>query len=573
MVMTFKNNKIECVFKCIAAHPYLVALFVCLLLTPFCFGAQSNIPGSSVLLGSFIFAAIILLWVYKLYTSQKLNKPVSLLLAAGLLILNVIVTKFFGTSESKALWIFVVSAVLLIIFQMLVRVNEDGIEKLNCFYLIAGSFLIKFFYVLITSCYTRQNDVHKFGGDIGHAGYIEYLLFNRQLPDFDVREVWQFYHPPLHHAISAAWINLLENYCGVDHNFARESLQMLTLFYSTACVIVIYKIFRHFKFKGAALYIPLAVFAFHPAYILMSGSINNDMLSVLFILLAVLYTLKWKDNQSLKNILKIALAVGLGMMTKLSAALVAPAIAFVFLVALIRGRKRIKGLIGQYVAFGAVCCPLGLWWGIRNYIKFKVPITYVPGLGLNSAQYIGDIPFWKRLTDFSPAQFESVFEQWASNGSYNEYNPTIAILKNSLFGESINESNFPEEILFIPRIFFWVATVLAVVSVILMIVYTVRKHSAFKWDTKTFFWIFYIIMMVNFYSFCYQYPHTCTQNFRYIMPTVMIGCVFIGTMLHSCSENSTHKASAIASKAVIALSTAFVLLSLITYFFICSNFE
>lgn len=569
--MTFKINKLECIYKCVGAHPFLVSLLICLLLTPFCFGAESNITGGSVLFTSFLIASIILFSVYRLYISGKLNKPASLLLAAGLILLDITLTAYFGTSESKAFWIFIVGAVLLILFKMFVQVSEQCIEKLTCFYIISGSFLIKLFYVLTTSCYTRQNDVHKFGGSIGHAAYIEYLLNNRKLPDFDVREVWQFYHPPLHHAISAAWINFLENCCGADHNFARESLQMLTLFYSTACVIVVYKILRHFKFKGAALYIPLAVFAFHPSYILMSGSINNDMLSILFILSAVLNTLKWKENRTLRNILKIALSIGLGMMTKLSVALVAPAVAFVFLTALFSGRRKIKSLICQYAAFGAVCCPLGLWWGIRNYVKFKVPITYVPELGSNSSQYIGEIPFLKRLTDFSFTQFESVFEQWKSRGTYNEYNPTIAILKNSLFGESINESNFAEEILFIPKIFFWVGTALAIISVLLMIIYTIRKSAVLEWDTKAFFWIFYIVMMFNFYSFCYKYPHTCTQNFRYIIPTVMIGCVFIGAMLNDSFHNCQRKGLSMASKGITLLSSAFVMLSFITYFFVCAN--
>ncbi|WP_164489143.1 glycosyltransferase family 39 protein [Ruminococcus sp. Marseille-P6503] len=568
--MTLKINRLESIYSCIGAHPFIVSFLICLLLTPFCFGAESNITGSSVLFTSLLIAVIVLYSVYRLHSSERLNKPASVLLAAGLILSDIILTAYFGSTQAKAFWIFIAGAALLILFKMFVQVSEKGIEKLTCFYIISGSFLIKLFYVLTTSCYTRQNDVHKFGGSIGHAAYIEYLLNNRRLPDFDVREVWQFYHPPLHHAISAGWINFLES-CGVDHNFARESLQMLTLFYSTACVIVVYKILRHFNFKGAALYIPLAVFAFHPSYILMSGSINNDMLSVLFILSAVLNTLKWRENPTLPNILKIAVSIGLGMMTKLSAGLVAPAVAFVFAAALFSGRKKIRSLICQYAAFGAVCCPLGLWWGIRNYIKFKVPITYVPGLDLNSSQYIGEIPFLKRITDFSSAQFESVFEQWESRGSYNEYNPTVAILKNSLFGESINESNFAGEILFIPKIFFWVGTALAVISVLLMIIYTIRKSTVLKWDIKAFFWIFYIVMMVNFYSFCYKFPHTCTQNFRYIIPTVMIGCVFIGTMLNDGLENCRQKSLTLTSKCITIISAAFVILSFFTYFFLCAN--
>ena len=143
---------------------------------------------------------------------------------------------------------------------------------------------------------------------------------------------WQFYHPPLHHMISALWLWLSEHVFGISNAAAQESLQTLSLFYAMAIVITAYRILRHFRLEGIALYVPLAVVAFHPSFILFSGSINNDALSVVFILGAVLWTLKWYEKQTWEGIVKIALCIGLGMMTKLSAAMVAIPVAAVFLV-------------------------------------------------------------------------------------------------------------------------------------------------------------------------------------------------------------------------------------------------
>ena len=75
-------------------------------------------------------------------------------------------------------------------------------EKWVILILTAG-FLLKLVYVLYTGIGTRQHDVHSFTDSTnGHAGYIRYLYTYGHLPDFDPRQEFQFYHPPLHHILS-----------------------------------------------------------------------------------------------------------------------------------------------------------------------------------------------------------------------------------------------------------------------------------------------------------------------------------------------------------------------------------
>lgn len=562
--------------KLLGAHPFLCAFFACMFLTPLCFGAESNVPAASVLAVMIFVAAATLIILYHAYKCDHVNKSSAVLFAAGLLILYVQLGRAFSQTQAKGIWFFyvIIAFVILSMFFVVPPDMPDGenlSEKLNSLWIILAGFAIKLFYILTTSVYVRQNDVGAFGAnDEGHAAYIEYYLFNKQLPDFDIRDHWQFYHPPLYHIICAGWIDVLENFFKVDHNWARESLQMLTLFYSTACVILVYKILRYFRLKGVALYAPLAVFAVHPSFILLSGSINNDILSITFILAAVWSLLCWYSEPTIKNILKIALAVGLGMMTKLSAALVAPPIAFVFIVMLIKKRENFGKLFAQFGAFALVCCPLGLWWSVRNYVKFKVPFDYVPSLTPESSQYVGDKSIWQRLTDFSSYQFASPFEQWTSRESYSEFNPNVALMKNSLFGESLYEPNFPKEYLFIVKLFFWIGTAFALISIVLMIVSLFKKHERGGWVLKVFFTLFYVLLMFNFYSFCSKYPYTCTQNFRYVAPLLLNGVLAIGlTIQDGC--NSQKAAQRAVSKSVIALSGVFALMSVLVYYFLCSS--
>lgn len=64
--------------------------------------------------------------------------------------------------------------------------------------------------------------------------------------------------------------------------------------------------------------------------------------------------------------MSISLCVGLGMMTKLSVWMVAPAIAFVFLYVFFKNLKDFKKYLVQFLCFGVVCAPLALWWQVRN---------------------------------------------------------------------------------------------------------------------------------------------------------------------------------------------------------------
>lgn len=472
----------------------------------------------------------------------------------------------YSTSPKKALWHFCGGCATVLILYYFSDTKKFR-EQLNSLLIMGLGFLVKLYYVLVTSVYTRQHDVFSFDSSSGHAGYIEYLLQNHHLSDFDPRDRWQFVHPPLHHAISAVWIYLHENILRVGRNPARESLQMLTLFYSVCIVISAYRIFKLLGVKGKVLYISLMIASFHPAYILLSGSINNDVLTAALVMGAVASTLEWCHEPNLKNILKIALCIGLAMMTKISAATVAPPVALVFLIVFIRNFKdKGKVLFGQFCAFGAVCIPLGLWFGIRNYIKWKIPLTFVSEMDKGCLQYIGDKPFLQRIKDFSLYQFSSPFEQWAwldENGAikgYNEFNPLVSLLKNSLFGEYINDGCFMSAYTVIfAKLLFWVNFLLATLAFVYMIYHCVRKPNI----QKLFLGAFHITLMISFYKAAADYPFTCTMNFRYITPIVITGASFIGYTL--CLDSGDAKITKIRSKAISTAVILFSLMSVLVY--------
>lgn len=553
------------------SHPYLCTLAVCLLLNAFSFGAIWNVTSNGLFAGFCAVYAAAAYGVYCKYKSGVYRKKQAELLAAIYLAIDLAAAALYSRSENKGLWLIAGGCAAVMLFYSFAKTDRFRMQ-LDSLLIMGTGFFIKYGYVLYTSIYSRQHDVGYFGGEDSHAGYIDYLLNNHRLPDFDVREVWQFCHPPLHHGICALWIYISENIFGVDYDRSRESLQTLTLFYSMCIIITSYKILRHFGLSGKALYAPLLIIAFHPAFIMFSGSINNDVLAAAFTMGAIYCALKWYDSPTVKNILKIALCIGLGMMTKLSAAVAAIPVALIFLIVFIREFRRSGGkLLGQFCIFGAVCVPLALWFEIKNYILYRVPVTYVQEMDKSELQYIGDQSFLSRITDFSPKQFKSVFEQWIWNGdppqSYNEYNPIIAAMKNSLFGEYINESSFGQDkiTVFICTVFFWLSVLLAALCLILGVMSLFRR-CRMSGIHKLFFASFYITMMINFYKMSADYPFTCTMNFRYITPTVTVSALFMGIFMQSFEKS---KGGVTANKAITALSLAFAVLSSYIFMTVC----
>ncbi len=453
------------------------------------------------------------------------------------------------------------------------RKGKLGVEQILMLLFIAG-FLLRLFYVLYTplnlESHIRQHDLFDFGSGKGHIGYIEWFYNNGlKLVDQDPTTITQFYHPPLHHFLAAMWMRILTT-CGFRYERAAASIQFLTLFYSSCCMFLSARIFRMLHLKKNGLILATAVIAFHPTFILLAGSINNDMLSILFIFLTVYATIRWYYNPSSRNILLIALSIGFGMMTKLSVAMVAPPVALVFLIRFLQGSKakRIR-LFGDFVAFGCVCIPLGLWYSIRNLVLYDVPLGYVMKLSDTDAQYIGNYTLWQRLFDFSQQPFTNVFANRVSTGAdYYEYNLFAGIAKYSVFGE-YNLEAYAEGITPFCVALLAFNILLIVLAVGSTVWCLIRKNRYLKRNMKIFLGSYYILMLVQYVVFCMQYPHTCSMDFRYITPTLIINALCLGIVTEESSRLAkTNETARVLSHVPVIATVLFSLSSTIVYLYL-----
>lgn len=307
-------------------------------------------------------------------------------------------------------------------------------RKLNCnkliFVVILLGFSLRLAYLLYNDIYHIQYDVV---GENGHLDYILYILnHNFTLPNFDVTKYYQFYQPPFMHIISALWVKLQMN-VGISKSMALENIQYISLFCSSAIMVVTYKIIKSFEVTKIPLLISTAAVAFSPAYIMFAGQINNDILSTMFALIAIEFTIKWYKSRKTGQIIVIALCIGFGMLTKLSVWMVAPAIAFIFLYAFFTSKNKFEYINS---IFAIISLPIGLFWSIRNYIKWQVPFNYVLRLPKGSYLDISNYSIAERLFDFSKSHFKTAsFILESDPVIKQDYNPTIALFKTSVFGE------------------------------------------------------------------------------------------------------------------------------------------
>lgn len=400
--------------------------------------------------------------------------------------------------------------------------------------LMAAGFLLRLFYILYTPVTARQHDVWQFSykpfagfEDYRHAEYIEYIATHLTLPEVDPTAVGlsQLYHPPLHHLLCGLWLRLQWE-LGVPYATSYENLQLLTLFYSSATMVLTYRLLGALGISQKSATVGVALVAFHPTLILMSGSVNNDMLSLTLGLWAVERAVRWYRNPTFCNILWVALGVGLAMMTKLSAGLIAPAIALLFVWRWVTayGTPRFIKLTGQFALFGVVCLPLALWWQVKNALLYRLPLTFVPALSQNSGQYVGDTPFLTRWLGVEKGCWNQLFVAFQQQGAaYNEYNPTLSLLKTALFGEfTLFDAHHPAYLLGMAACY---ALFAAQLGMIVLVVYALWKLVR-RYYRSPLFWAFLLLgvtVTVSYYRFCFAYPQTCTQNFRYALPLLWCG--------------------------------------------------
>ncbi|MDR1563577.1 MAG: glycosyltransferase family 39 protein [Oscillospiraceae bacterium] len=416
------------------------------------------------------------------------------------------------------------------------------------FIIITFGFILRLCYVLYTKGTSRQHD---FMGEHGHLHYMVDIADTGALP---LTNDYQYYHPPLVHLLGAplVWLCLTLN---LNKNLIIELLQVLPLLFSSLTMLAFYRIIKRLHLSERVRIAVLALAILHPFNLILCGMINNDCLMWLFFIHAILYLMIWYEKATMKNTAILALCVGLGMMSKLSAGFIAPACIFIFACKLIPAIKaknglEIKAIVKKGLCFSGISIPIGLWYPIRNYILFNQSFNYVPHFN-TGIRYHGDVPILQRFALDFRNLFPYVFQ------SFEDTNDWVTFLKTSLFDEQMyQEINTSAIILTVLNLILITASLFSIAYVLLKD----RKAS------KRLFYIvlagIWALLFVSHVIFMVQYPNLSTPSYRYSYPTAFIGAVFIGRAAQLLSGK---KAKNLPTQAFCVLTVLFVVFTVFAY--------
>lgn len=410
-----------------------------------------------------------------------------------------------------------------VVWLILVHPELDR-SKIVLWVILALGILMRVGYMLYTPATVRGHDLWQISADgKGHAAYILYLLQGKLPPNND----GQFYHPPLFHVLSAIAI-----YCYRLISDFEDPVQLMEAAKTVSCAASIITLFfaqklcQQLRLSNGATLIAVSLAAFLPNHYLLAGRVNNDSLTVMFMVAILYYTLRWYEWQDWNSIVKLAVCFGLGMMTKISVgvfALVTGSMMLIVLYCRIK-EKNMFPIIRQFTVFGLISLPLGLWYPVRNLILFQQPFHYVLPISEDEDIYCGYYSLFERfglMKDFD-----------IYNSPFEDYNVWSYLLKGSLFGEFSFDVG---EI--IPILLIFVNLTLILLSIIAMVVVLLR-HRTTQWVTLGGFWL---ALMTSYIIFNIQYPFGCTMDFRYVVPAALIGTVFLAEEWELISKRQSGK--------------------------------
>ncbi|MBP3422764.1 MAG: phospholipid carrier-dependent glycosyltransferase [Clostridia bacterium] len=432
--------------------------------------------------------------------------------------------------------------------------------------LLAAGYIIRVGYMLYTAANARQQDTYSKNFN-GHEAYAWTLFERGKLP---ATNDYQFYHPPLNALIQAGFMKFMQGLTegltaifklgdyfpskflyskpsyieDADRWFLYSSCQILSVMYSFITAVVLLKTLSLFKFSDKTKILLSAFVVLYPRQIQFSGMLNNDAISYLLGMLAIYYALKWqKGNKHFAWMLLCGLAVGLGMMAKLSSATVCAPIAGIFIYEFIRTVRKKEGALPftkmflQYAVFLLICAPIGLWFQVYANIRFDQEFGHVFS-NLNKALSTARHSFFERFFvafDFTEyfgrlycEPFSTMNEartEYIIDGNYNLF---AYALKSSIFGEFSYWQG--EGFAAAAIVFAYLSAGLLAISLVWATISCIRtrgrEDSLFKradLNIPDLLFVFLLVQsqVLSEVYFYIKMPYGCTMDFRYIMPLIL----------------------------------------------------
>ncbi len=391
-------------------------------------------------------------------------------------------------------------------------------------FILAAGFVAGLIFILKLPYDFSWHDLAAYSADFsgeakpdGHLGYIAYLVEYGRLPSENplLEGYSVFYNPPFYHLLQAGFmrLNLL---IGIGQEVALENLQVLTMLCAAACPLVAVDLMRFAGVGERGVRTGAIVMVSQPLLWILGATLNNDILCILLILLCILFTVRWERSRRMRDIVGIALSLGLAMATKLSSALLIPCIALVFVVAFFRDLTRWKRYIGQFGVFLALSVPEAVAWPLYHLVAYQVPLNYIrlPSETIN-------VSSWTLSQRFGIPDWYAIRSLFYTGVRKTDHNVWMQTLKTGLYDERV---------LFEEGTAMWYLSYLLLVLFALLLLLSLALFIRMLWKrraglsplSKGFLAAYGALLIGNYLKFCVDYPYICTFNFRYILPILAL---------------------------------------------------
>lgn len=408
-------------------------------------------------------------------------------------------------------------------------------------------------YFLYTGADTRVHDIGDYTVDGGgQAGYLLSLLETKHLPQ---NMEGQNYQQPLFYILAAISARLTGVLTGsIDVVDFVDAARVISCFAGCFSLFVARNIIKEATTDALSRCLMMMVTAMFPATIICGGALNVDTLSFLFLEYAFLYTIYWSKDHSYKNMICLGIIYGLGMMTKISMAGMAlfTGVVFWFVWHYDKKEKKTKELLSQFLTFGMISVPLGIWYSLRNYVKFGQKIGYVLELSKESELYTGRESFFSRFLSLDIGDLlQTPFAE-----PFDDYNLPVYTLKSAAFGEYTYDLIYPVT----ATLLLAVMTVLAVVvamegvrrgrEIFFHLRTSIDSGEAIVSMAAVMLFVWYILSAV----FYIKYPFGCSMDARNSLILSVFASILVGSFANG-KKNLTARTALIVLCVLYMLSS------------------
>lgn len=459
--------------------------------------------------------------------------------------------------------------------------------------IIIVSSIIRIAYGFVTdNIFTRQHDTFSTNYN-GHYG-ITMHLFETFLPpeliNGSLDASYQFYHPKMSHYIFAFVMHFNSLFIRGETSFTLyESIRIFTITVSIFEVIMTYHILKILSKDNKIISLVGTFFmGVSPLFIRLSSMSNNDPLLYFFMIMSLLFALRFYKTFKWSDIIITAIAIGLATGSKISGIIIALPVALIFIFAIIKfiktqGLKPFYKLIIKYGIFLIICVPIALFWPIYQKIAYNQDLFYL-WTSLNKNLLVD--PSYTYVDRFLSFPIDSYFNNifvtlWASDRPYQDYNIYTTMLKSSIFGEfsygnintifasflsganfilvvgimliglyeiidKIVKKKYVTAIILVAPICFYLGfamehTVLKVIMwiiTLILIVYACIKYKeTMKYKSHILMSIIVLMMMIVYLNLQINTPYTCSMDYRYIGLLSLAGAYFIGVAFDKANKS------------------------------------